>query len=203
MMAIMITEEFWRPVICAPGYSVSNTGRIRRDLPGQGAVAGKVLTPIVTGKGYTSIDFSICNKRMRAQVHRVVATAFLGSQPLGKPVVDHLNFKRADNRAVNLEWVSYAENNARVRRAGRYAPNPVRGEQHPRSKLTEGDVRQILRLYGRESQRAIARRFGISKTVIRLIHQRKSWAHVDPPGDWPQEFPAVEDAPASQGDLFE
>jgi hypothetical protein len=42
--------------------------------------------------------------------HRIVATQFLPN-PDNLPQVHHRNFRRADNRLENLEWVSARDNN--------------------------------------------------------------------------------------------
>lgn len=43
-------------------------------------------------------------------VHRLVAEAFLGLAPEGKPQVDHIDRNRANNCLENLHWVSAKEN---------------------------------------------------------------------------------------------
>ena len=80
---------------------VSNQGRLRR--------GSTISTGNMDGSGYlrTSID----GKQML--VHRVVAEVFHGPKLLFH--VDHINKKRDDNRACNLEWVTPYENNRRAR----------------------------------------------------------------------------------------
>ncbi len=54
-----------------------------------------------------------------------------------------------------------------------------RGEEHPRAKLTELDVKRIrARCAAGESLRSVARAFGVSRTNIRMIIRRRTWAHV-------------------------
>ncbi len=53
------------------------------------------------------------------------------------------------------------------------------GERNGQSKLTEADVRAIRSLSGTMTHREMAERFGVSRSTIGVIIQRKKWAHVD------------------------
>lgn len=55
----------------------------------------------------------------------------------------------------------------------------ARGERVHQAKLTESDVREILRLRGRVKGAVLARRFGVSRSAICKIQLRKTWKHVD------------------------
>jgi hypothetical protein len=56
------------------------------------------------------------------------------------------------------------------------SPPPVyKGESHPQSKLTVAVVRKIRQQASSMSQRALAQRYGISKTTVHEILARKIW----------------------------
>ena len=57
--------------------------------------------------GYKQVKFQ--SKTYKA--HQIVCRAFNGLAPTGRPLVDHINRIRHDNRPENLRWVSYKENN--------------------------------------------------------------------------------------------
>lgn len=54
-----------------------------------------------------------------------------------------------------------------------------RGERQHRSKLTKSDVRAIRRRATTESQKSIARDFGIDPSTVSNIVRRKKWAWLD------------------------
>ncbi len=59
--------------------------------------------------------------------------------------------------------------------------NMPRGTKHPKSKLTDDKVREILkRTAAGERQRDIAKSLGVSQHLISLVHRRKIWKHVQP-----------------------
>lgn len=57
--------------------------------------------------------------------------------------------------------------------------NRLRGESHPRAKLTASQVRQIRKLYAHGfSTSVIARNFKVSKWNIEEIVKNKTWTHL-------------------------
>ena len=98
---------------------VSSLGRVQNRY-------GRITNPIPkkgNGRRYFRVD-----GKNRA-VSCLVADAFHGAAPPGKPYVNHKNLDHADDRAVNLEYVSHAENNRHS-----YATNPNRGSNGPKQR---------------------------------------------------------------------
>lgn len=95
--------EEWRPITGFIRYEVSSLGRFRRRFTGA----------ILRGKncnGYTLIGLMRDGVQFTKTAHRIVAITFLGDPPPGKPIVNHINRVRHDNRVANLEWISYSGN---------------------------------------------------------------------------------------------
>jgi|GEM_PF-5030253 len=61
-----------------------------------------------------------------------------------------------------------------------YRTRDNRGENHPRSILTEGDVWEIIKLHQSEgfSIQSICQKFGVSKSTIHDVLTRKTWKHL-------------------------
>ena len=96
-------QEQWKACEGHSNYEISNMGNVRN------VKTGRTLKPWKSGNGYLKVNLE--NKSIFA-VHRLVATAFC-PQGHDQSVVDHINRNRQDNRACNLEWVTYAENTRR------------------------------------------------------------------------------------------
>lgn len=74
----------------------------------------------------------------------------------------------------HLSWKTPAGN-----AADRYIHGTQRfGESSPKSKITEDDVIEIRSLFGKETQVAIAKRYGLNQSTISVIQARKTWQHV-------------------------
>lgn len=71
-----------------------------------------VKTYINTVTGYEQFNV-VKDKRYLFYTHRIICEAFNGPAPEGKPVVDHIDDNRANNRPENLHWVSKKENNSK------------------------------------------------------------------------------------------
>jgi len=86
-------------------YYVSNYGKIfnknKTKLDGHKNIEGYVFVRLIQN-----------NKSVLFRVHRLVCGVFNGNPYEDKNIVDHINRKRDDNRAINLRWVNYQENNS-------------------------------------------------------------------------------------------
>lgn len=175
----------WVPVDGWPWYEVSNHGRVRRAVPGPATRSGRVLTggkvsgyPTVTLRGEGGAQASFL-------VHHLVATAFLPPCPgehgagRGRLQLDHINGDRRDNRAANLRWVTYRQNEANKKRLGRTA----RGEGHGCAVLDCAAVVSIREAYatGDVSQAELADRFGVAHGTIGQVVRGRNWSHVGGP----------------------
>jgi len=103
------TEE-WKDIEGYEGlYQVSDLGRVR-SLP-RNTTSGKILKPGTDRKGYLYVILSKNGKAKSHTVHRLVALAFIpNDDPEHKTEVNHLNEKKSDCRACNLNWMSHKSN---------------------------------------------------------------------------------------------
>ncbi len=129
--------------------------------------------------------------------HRVSWETFKGPIPAGLWVLH-----RCDNPpCINPEHLflgTVRDNQLDSMKKGRASPPPrnapsgdkhwsrrhpervKRGEQLPKTRLSEKQASRILKLYagGRFSQASLASRFGVSRGAIAALVQRRSWKHL-------------------------
>ena len=103
--------EEWRPIPGFRGYyEASSVGRIRslpRVTRDGRHLRGRILRQ--SGSPYLGVQLSVDGRATRREVHTLIAEAFHGQRPSGLEV-RHLNDRKFDNRACNLEWGTRAEN---------------------------------------------------------------------------------------------
>lgn len=97
------TEE-WKTIEDCNRYAVSSFGRVRNIRTKQ-LMQGRVQLGYV----YSQLISDIKGKQIQKANHRLVASAFIPN-PDNKPIVNHINHVRYDNRVQNLEWITVSEN---------------------------------------------------------------------------------------------
>lgn len=110
-----IKNEIWRPVKGFELYEVSDQGRMRN------VKTGRVFTGTKDAFGYIHVRLIHGDEFKLRKLHRLVAEAFIDN-PDNKPIVDHINNDKSDNRAVNLRWCTYSENQRYFIDSGKYTP---------------------------------------------------------------------------------
>lgn len=122
--------------------------------------------------------FYLNGEKKQADIHRMVALAFLGSPPKGKTLACHLDGDRKNNRVDNLVWGSNTDNMRHMIEHG----HSLKGTEVAISKLDDGKVRTIRELYrdGYYSQESLGSIFGVDQSVISDVVRRKTWRHVTP-----------------------
>ena len=181
MICASEVDEQWLPVVGAESYySVSSLGRVRSEsLPyvTSGRQRGRILSPALDTKGYPIVKICVPGMLPRTtKVHRLVARVFLG--PAKDRQVNHINGIKADNRAVNLEYVTCRENIHHCWQNGLHGTDHCRGAANVHAKLTTDDVQMIRHLYPGFSQGQLAALYGVSKANISMIVRRQTWRHV-------------------------
>ncbi len=161
----------WRVCPLNDLYEVSSDGRVRR------VETGRELCIFVGSDGYPQVGMSRDNVAMTRRLHRLVALAFLGPRPEGYHAA-HRNGDATDNRLENIEYITAKENSRDIDRHGRRP----RGEACSWAKLTTAQVLEARARYRpRHPQHgiaALAREFGMSRSVMRLAVQNETWTHV-------------------------
>ncbi len=163
--------ETWKPIIGYEGlYEVSNHGKVRR-LHKQGTY--KILIPSFKGK-YLKVALSKNNLEKHISVARLVAKSFIpNDNPLERLYVKYKDGNKFNNHASNLEWYSVTEGILKVRYKGI-------GEKHPSAKLKEFQVVEIREWHksGNVLIISLAEIYGVSKSCISDIVNRKKWRHL-------------------------
>lgn len=143
----MENKEEWLDIAGYEGwYQVSNLGRIKRVRPGTNTYVGRILKPMTSH--YKSINLCKNGVAETAQIHRLVAEAFLGPCPAGM-IPAHLDGNRLDNLVENiwyrpkLRTETKNEEVIAIRRA--YATGATVSELASRYALSPYWIRKILR----------------------------------------------------------
>lgn len=121
----------WKDVPGYEGlYQVSNFGEVR-SLFYRGRKKIQLLKPAQDKKGYLHVNLYKDKKAHMAQIHRLVAMAFIPN-PNNFPVVNHIDWNTQNNRVDNLEWCTVSYNN-------QHRPN---NDMHEKALIRERYIRE-------------------------------------------------------------
>jgi hypothetical protein len=159
--------EIWKKITNWENYyeasSIGNIKSIR---------SGKILKPYIDKKGYLTISLCLNSFQVNVLVHRIIADLFC-EKTEERTCVNHKDGNKSNNHFLNLEWVTYSENNNHADITGL---RDVKGSKHPNSKLNESDVLFIRNT--KISRKELADKFSVSVALIQMIQLRKIWKHI-------------------------
>ena len=105
-------QEIWKDIKGYEGkYQVSNLGRVR-SLYDQNQFKKTYRIKLLKfniRSGYYNVNLNNHRKRKNFQVHRLVAFAFIPNFD-NKPIINHIDENRLNNKVDNLEWCTQKEN---------------------------------------------------------------------------------------------
>lgn len=167
----------WKKIPGHPKYEARSDGEVRN------AETGYVMKGFVNHEGYRLVGLSdVPNKQTGYSVHRLIAFTFIPN-PDQCPCVNHKNNIKSDNRAENLEWVSFQENTEHAYKIGAF-DNAIKfrvkrfsGEGSNHAKLDWKKVTHIKNLYktGEFSHRELSKIFCVSEMSVWAVLNGKSW----------------------------
>ena len=180
--------EQWRAIDGYDGlYEISTDGRVRsldREVPTKSNVGkfttrfckGRVLVPAANGR-YLTVSLNNNGVQKTHAIHRLVANTFIPN-PNALPYINHKDEDKRNNCVDNLEWCT-ASYNATYGSLSKRKRERVLGENNPRSKLTEEEVRAIRKLhFNGVSNKTIGLCYGISSDHVYQIITGRRWKHV-------------------------
>lgn len=170
-------EETWKPIPGFEGrYEVSSHGRFR-GLPREmiykdgrrGMLRGGLLKGGTTTDGYLVVSLDTKHRKL---AHRLVAEAFLGPQEYRR-TVNHKDGDKANNRADNLEWATYGENNDHARNTGL---NQQHGEANNLARHSDQFIQAVRNVHARYSPtwEELGQMFGLRGGHARQIVLRQT-----------------------------
>ena len=195
-------KETWRAVVGYEGlYEISSIGqlkrlagysiRIRERYKDDAIYHEEIILKVQTNKkGYYKCKIHKHDGKVTVAkhilIHRLVALAFHGQPPEGKPQVNHIDGIKTNNNYLNLEWCNNEENQRHAIAMG-LVPDKPKGYDNDLSKeVHQVNVMtgEIIQTFG--SMKEAFRETGVHRENIKKVCQEKrlsaggySWEYAD------------------------
>lgn len=157
-------KEIWKSIPELPDVHISNFGRIR-----------KIVRPFESSLGYQSVGLNYKGHHRMFLVHRLVAAAYLGLDLFDSEIhACHKDDNPKNNRASNLFLGTHQDNV--IDKVSKH--RQLMGAQIHCAKLTDEDVRKIIKLRDTHSTIELAAMFNVTKGTVSKIVNGKIWKHV-------------------------
>lgn len=150
---------------------IPDTGQIYRHRAGHGYLLKmpKEVKGNLTRDGYLRAGFNLRGNKKYIRLNRLVWIAIHGIPAKGLEV-DHINNIKTDNRIANLQLLTRQSNTQKAERDGRR-----RHIHETKRKIPKGDWPLIYEAHrSGQSQRQIARRYGVTQVAIWRILNGKN-----------------------------
>jgi hypothetical protein len=111
-------KEEWRNITLEPyseKYQISSLGRIRSLFKKE----PRILNPSIRSS-YLAVQLCDKGNYKTVNIHKLVALAFIPN-PDNKPIINHVNGDKLDNKVSNLEWTTNSENCKHAYKLGKKA----------------------------------------------------------------------------------
>ena len=166
-------KEAWKPIKNYEGwYSISNYGRVRRDMQCSGTQAGRIRKEHLDSDGYSDVLLHRNSKGRHFKVHQLVASHFIGECPVGMEV-NHKDNVRNNNLYTNLEYKTHQANVLHSYKMGRSRLTGGR-------KINEQIILSIKREYatGNYSNKSLGKVFSVDASTISRVINGRTWKHL-------------------------
>lgn len=140
----------------------------------------KLLKPWVDSTGYYACTLRMKPVKHCTRIHVLVGDHFCEMINQGVRMTwNHKDGNKLNNHYTNLEYITAAQNCTHAVANNLY---DIKGENHPHSKLTNDQVKEIYALKGKgKSFTEIGKIYSISRGQIADIIKGKAWQHITSP----------------------
>ena len=166
-------KEEWKDVEGFPKHKISTFGRLKSfGVKKEGIIVKGWLDK----NGYRRHIMRYKEKVKYISAHRIVALNFI-ENPNNYPEVNHIDGNKLNNHISNLEWCT---NESNIRHAFETGLRSSSGENNPKAKLKEKDIREIRKIYKDKKMTALelSKLYGVTRTNIYEIVNYKIWKEV-------------------------